>query len=273
MNVMTFEEIRQAAGIAENEIGRAESAVVLGSGLGDYGNTFEKVRRIPFTALPGFPASTAPGHAGEFISGEKQGRRVLIMSGRLHYYEGIRVEQIALPVRVLRLLGVKNLILTNAAGGINHMFNPGELMMITDYINLTGQSPLIGPNIDEMGPRFPDMTHVFTPALQDICRNAAQAMGLTLREGVYCWMSGPCYETPAEIRMLRTLGADAVGMSTVPDAMAACHAGMNVLGISCITNMAAGIVNRPITHAEVLETGRRIQASFRELIDRVIVQL
>ena len=270
---MTYQEILRAAQAAEAAIGRADTAVVLGSGLGDYGETFENVRRIRYTEIPGFPASTAPGHAGELISGEKNGKRVLIMNGRFHMYEGIRLEQIALPIRVLRLMGVKNLILTNAAGGVNLSFHPGELMMITDYINLTGESPLTGPNIDEIGPRFPDMSHVFTPELQALCRETAAGMGLIMREGVYCWMPGPCYETPAEIRMLRMLGADAVGMSTVPDAMAACHAGMNVLGISCITNMAAGILDQPITHQEVLDTGRRIQADFRTLIDRILEKL
>ena len=268
--MMTFGEIQAAAEKARAVIGTADTAVVLGSGLGDYGQTFEHVSRIAYTDLPGFPASTAPGHAGEFIGGDKNGRHVLIMNGRFHMYEGIQMAQIALPVRLLRLLGVKRLIRTNAAGGVNLSFHPGELMMITDYINLTGQSPLTGPNMEEFGPRFPDMSHVFTPALQNICREAARGMGLILREGVYCWMPGPCYETPAEIRMLRVLGADAVGMSTVPDAMAACHAGMEVLGISCITNMAAGILDQPITHQEVLETGRRIQSSFRGLIDRII---
>ncbi len=270
---MTYEEIKRIAQVAEEAIGRADTAIVLGSGLGDYGETFEKVQRIRYTDLPGFPASTAPGHAGEFIGGEKNGRRVLIMSGRFHMYEGIQMSQIALPVRVLRLLGVKNLILTNAAGGVNTSFRPGDLMMITDYLNLTGQSPLIGPNMDEIGPRFPDMSHVFTPELQTICRDSANKMGLILREGVYCWMPGPCYETPAEIRMLRLLGADAVGMSTVPDAMAARHAGMNVLGLSCITNMAAGILDQPITHQEVLETGKRIQSDFRSLIDRILSRI
>ncbi len=270
---MTYQEIERAAQAAEAIIGRADTAVVLGSGLGDYGETFDHVKRVSYTELPGFPASTAPGHAGEFIGGEKNGKRVLIMNGRFHMYEGIDLERIALPIRVLRLLGVENLILTNAAGGVNTAFHPGELMMITDYINLTGKSPLTGPNMNEFGPRFPDVSHVFTPDLQAVCRKAAGEMDLTLREGVYCWMPGPCYETPAEIRMIRLLGADAVGMSTVPDAMAACHAGMKVLGLSCITNMAAGILDQPITHQEVLETGRRIQSDFRALIDRIIMKI
>ena len=270
---MTYEEILRAAQAAEAAIGTAETAIVLGSGLGDYGETFENVRRIKYTDLPGFPASTAPGHAGEFIAGEKNGKRVLIMNGRFHMYEGFDLSQIVLPIRVLKLLGVKNLILTNAAGGVNLNFRPGDLMMITDYINLTGKSPLTGPNMAEFGPRFPDVSHVFTPGLQAACREAAEQMGLSIKEGVYCWMPGPCYETPAEIRMIRTLGADAVGMSTVPDAMAACHASMNVLGLSCITNMAAGILDQSITHQEVLETGKRIQAEFRALIDHILEKI
>ena len=271
--MITYAEIKQAAELAEKTLGNADTAIVLGSGLGDYSNTFEEVRHVAYASLPGFLASTAPGHAGEFISGVKNGKRVLIMNGRIHMYEGVPLYKLALPIRVLRLLGVKNLILTNAAGGINLDFQPGELMMITDYINMTGESPLAGPNMDEFGPRFPDMSHVFTPALQQICREAAKSMGLKLHEGVYCWMTGPCYETPAEIRMLRTLGADAVGMSTVPDAMIASHAGMNVLGLSCITNMAAGILDQPITHQEVLENGQKIQKSFRALIDKVIANI
>ena len=271
--MLTYQEIQAAAAKAEEMLGRADTAVVLGSGLGDYGETFDQISKIKYSDLPGFPASTAPGHAGELMSGTKGGKRVLIMNGRFHMYEGIDVRQIAMPIRVMRLLGVQNLILTNAAGGVNLSFKPGDLMMINDYINLTGHSPLVGANMPEFGPRFPDMSHVFSRELQCICRQAAEQMGLSLQEGVYCWMTGPCYETPAEIRMIRLLGADAVGMSTVPDAMAAVHAGMNVLGISCITNMAAGILDQPITHQEVLETGQRIQSDFRSLIDRIIAAL
>ncbi len=265
-----YQRLCEAAKVAEEAIGRADTAIVLGSGLGDYGETLDDLKRVKYTDIPGFSASTAPGHAGELLSGVKNGKRVLVMSGRFHRYEGIAIRQLAVPVYVFRLLGVKTLILTNAAGGVNLAYQPGDLMLISDYINLTGDSPLTGPNIDEIGPRFPDMSNVFTERLRGIARQTAEEMGLALREGVYCWMPGPCYETPAEIRMIRLLGADAVGMSTVPDAMAARHAGMDVLGISCITNMAAGILDQPITHQEVLETGRRIQADFRALIDRIL---
>ena len=268
--MVTYQDIKTAADAVRKQIGSADTAIVLGSGLGDYGETLADVQRIRYADIPGFPVSTAPGHAGELLSGTKNGKRILVMSGRFHMYEGISLELLAVPIRVLRVLGVKKLILTNAAGGVNIAFHPGELMLITDYINLTGNSPLTGPNLDELGPRFPDMSHVFTPELQAICRAEAAKLGLKLNEGVYCWMAGPCYETPAEIRMIRLLGADAVGMSTVPDAMVARHAGMEVLGISCITNMAAGILDQPITHQEVLEAGRRVQGDFRRLIDAVI---
>lgn len=267
---MTYQDYEDARRAAEERIGGAETAVVLGSGLGDYAEEFEDLKEISYRDIPHFPVSTAPGHAGKLISGVKEGKRVLIMSGRLHLYEGIPLEQIVFPIRVLKLMGVRNLILTNAAGGVNESFRPGNLMLITDYINLTGRSPLAGPNESMFGPRFPDMSNVFSRELRQTALESAKEIGLELRQGVYCWMPGPCYETPAEIRMIRLLGADAVGMSTVPDAMAAVHAGMNILGISCITNMAAGILNQPITHQEVLEAGKKVQTSFRALLDRVI---
>ena len=270
---MTYQDYEEARDVAMKQIGGAEIAVVLGSGLEDYAEEFEDVREIKYRDIPHFPVSTAPGHAGKLISGTKAGKRVLIMSGRMHMYEGIPLEQIAFPIRVLKLMGVKNLILTNAAGGVNASFRPGDLMLITDYINLTGRSPLTGPNEALFGPRFPDMSQAFSKELRQAALESAQEMNLEIRQGVYCWMSGPCYETPAEIRMIRLLGADAVGMSTVPDVMAAVHAGIKTLGISCITNMAAGMLDQPITHQEVLEVGKKVQASFRGLLDRVIEKL
>ena len=270
---MTYQDYEEARDVAMKQIGGAEIAVVLGSGLGDYAEEFEDVREIKYRDIPHFPVSTAPGHAGKLISGTKAGKRVLIMSGRMHMYEGIPLEQIAFPIRVLKLMGVKNLILTNAAGGVNASFRPGDLMLITDYINLTGRSPLTGPNEALFGPRFPDMSQAFSKELRQAALESAQEMNLEIRQGVYCWMSGPCYETPAEIRMIRLLGADAVGMSTVPDVMAAVHAGIKTLGISCITNMAAGMLDQPITHQEVLEVGKKVQTSFRGLLDRVIEKL
>ena len=271
--MISYQEVERAASVAEKAIGRSDVAIVLGSGLGNYAETFSDLKKIRYAGIPGFPKSTVPGHAGELISGEKDGKRVIIMNGRFHMYEGIPLDAIAMPIRVMRLMGVQKLIVTNAAGGVNLSFKPGDLMMITDYINLTGRCPLVGANMDELGPRFPDMSHVFTKELQEIGRSAAKRLNMPLREGVYCWMSGPCFETPAEIRMIRILGADAVGMSTVPDAMTASHAGMSVMGISCITNMAAGILDQPITHQEVLETGRQIQDQFRGLIDEILKAL
>ena len=267
---MTYQDYEEARLTVAEKIGGAETAVVLGSGLGDYAEEFEDTKEISYRDIPHFPVSTAPGHAGKLISGTKAGKRVLIMSGRLHMYEGFPLEQIVFPIRVLKLMGVKNLILTNAAGGVNESFRPGDLMLITDYINLTGRSPLTGPNESMFGPRFPDMSSAFSRELRQAALESAGEIHLDLRQGVYCWMPGPCYETPAEIRMIRMLGADAVGMSTVPDAMAAVHAGMNVLGISCITNMAAGILNQAITHQEVLEVGRKVQTTFRALLDKII---
>ena len=267
---MTYQDYEEARDVALKQIGGAETAIVLGSGLGDYAEEFEDLKEIRYRDIPHFPVSTAPGHAGKLISGSKAGKRVLIMSGRMHMYEGVRLDQIIFPVRVLKLMGVRNLILTNAAGGVNESFRPGDLMLITDYINLTGKSPLTGPNESMFGPRFPDMSNVFSRELRLTALESAKEISLDLRQGVYCWMPGPCYETPAEIRMIRTLGADAVGMSTVPEAMAAVHAGVNTLGISCITNMAAGILDQPITHQEVLEVGKKVQTSFRALLDRVI---
>ena len=270
---MTYQDYEEARDVAMNQIGGAETAIVLGSGLGDYAEEFEDLKEIRYRDIPHFPVSTAPGHAGKLISGSKAGKRVLIMSGRMHMYEGVRLEQIIFPIRVLRLMGVRNLILTNAAGGVNTSFRPGDLMLLTDYINLTGKSPLTGPNESMFGPRFPDMSQVFSRELRQVALESAKEINLTLKQGIYCWMPGPCYETPAEIRMIRLLGADAVGMSTVPDAMAAVHAGMHVLGFSCITNLAAGILDQPITHEEVLEIGRKTQSVFCNLLDRIIGKL
>ncbi len=270
---MTYQDYEEARDIAMQQIGGAETAIVLGSGLGNYADTFEDVREIRYRDIPHFPVSTAPGHAGKLISASKAGKRVLIMSGRIHMYEGVPLDQIVFPIRVLKLMGVKNLILTNAAGGVNTAFQAGDLMLLTDYINLTGRSPLTGPNESMFGPRFPDMSQVFSRELRQVALESAKEINLTLKQGIYCWMPGPCYETPAEIRMIRLLGADAVGMSTVPDAMAAVHAGMHVLGFSCITNLAAGILDQPITHEEVLEIGRKTQNVFCNLLDRIIGKL
>ncbi len=265
--------IQRAADAVEEALGRADIAVVLGSGLGDFGNDLTDAKEIAYADIPGFPKATAPGHAGKLILGTLGGRRVLMMSGRFHSYEGHSMEDVTFPIRVMARLGVRNLILTNAAGGVNSAFSAGSLMAITDYINLSGRNPLTGPNLDAFGPRFPDMTHAFDPGLLTLAMDSAGALGVDLKRGVYCWMNGPTYETPAEIRMVRALGADAVGMSTVPEAIVARHCGMRVLGVSCITNMAAGVLDQPITHQEVLEMGRRVRGTFAALLTEVIKQM
>ena len=244
--------------------------MVLGSGLGDYADTLEETVILPYSDIPGFPLPTVPGHNGAMVFGKKQGRDVVVLQGRIHYYEGLPMQQITLPIRVLAALGVKTVILTNAAGGVNTGFHPGDLMLLSDHINYSGMNPLIGPNLDAFGPRFPDMSDLYTAELRSRIHTAAREAGIQLQEGVYAMYSGPNYETPAEIRMFRVLGADAVGMSTVPEALVAGHCGMQVVGISCITNMAAGVLPQKLNHSEVMETAARVHDTFQTLIDRVV---
>ena len=251
----------------------ARTAVVLGSGLGAFADELEDAVSIPFEEIPGFAQTTVEGHAGRLVGGKIGGVPILVMQGRFHFYEGYSFEEATFPVRTLGVLGVRSLILTNAAGGINPALTQGALMVIGDHLNLMGANPLRGPNDDRFGPRFPDMSEVYDREHQELVVEEARGMGLQLKRGVYAALPGPSYETPAEIRMLRTLGADAVGMSTVPEAIIARHMGMRVLGISCITNMAAGILDQPINHAEVLETGERVRADFTELLRRVVPKL
>ncbi len=265
--------IQQAADAVEQALGRADVAVVLGSGLGDFVNDLSAPKELAYADIPGFPKATAPGHAGKWILGTLGGKRVLMMSGRFHSYEGHPMQDVTFPIRVMARLGIQNLILTNAAGGVNEGFSSGCLMALTDFINLSGKNPLSGPNLDAFGPRFPDMTGAYDPGLRALAADCAKARGIDLKQGVYCWMHGPSYETPAEIRMIRALGADAVGMSTVPETIVARHCGMRVLGISCITNMAAGVVNQPITHQEVLEMGKRVRGTFAALLSDVIEKM
>jgi len=265
--------IEAAAQTIREACGNAEVGVILGSGLGDYVQALESATVLPYADIPGFPVSTVIGHAGEWHAGTLHGKRVAMMRGRFHYYEGYSLQDVTLPVRVMQALGAGTLIITNAAGGVNTGFAPGDLMAIADCINMTGVSPLFGPNLDAFGPRFPDMTRAFDPELRALARGCAADAGVTLHEGVYAQMSGPSYETPAEIRMLRTLGADAVGMSTVPEVVVARHGGLRVLGISCITNMAAGILDQPLNHDEVMETGERAKGAFRALLDAVITRI
>ena len=253
--------------------GKADIGVILGSGLGDYAEALEDAVKLPYSEIPGFPRSTVAGHAGMWCCGTLYGKRVVMMQGRFHYYEGYSMKDVTLPVRVMQKIGVKTLIVTNAAGGVNLGYHPGELMVIGDMFSMTAQNPLIGPNLDAFGPRFPDMSCAFDKELRALAHECANEQGFALREGVYAQMTGPMYETPAEIRMLRTLGADAVGMSTVPEVIVARHGGMRVLGISCITNMAAGILDQPLNHAEVTETANRVKGQFRNLLDRIIEKM
>ena len=252
---------------------KADIGVILGSGLGDYAEALEDAVKLPYSEIPGFPRSTVAGHAGMWCCGTLHGKRVVMMQGRFHYYEGYGMKDVTLPVRVMQKIGVKTLIVTNAAGGVNLGYHPGELMVIGDMFSMTAQNPLIGPNLDVFGPRFPDMSCAFDKELRALAHECANEQGFALREGVYAQMTGPTYETPAEIRMLRTLGADAVGMSTVPEVIVARHGGMRVLGISCITNMAAGILDQPLNHAEVTDTANRVKGQFRSLLDGIIEKM
>ncbi len=245
---------------------RPEIAIVLGSGLGPMADEVTDATVIPYEDIPGWPRSTAIGHAGKLIFGKLEGRNVVVMSGRAHLYEGHSIDKVVLGARVMARLGATKVILTNAAGGINLSFNRGALVLITDHLNLQGTNPLLGPNDDSLGPRFPDMTFCYSPRLRQLALDTAQMTGSTLHQGVYACLSGPTYETPAEIRYLRIIGADLVGMSTVPEAIALNHMGAEVVAFSCVTNMAAGITNQKIHHGEVLETGRDVSGQFISLI-------
>jgi purine-nucleoside phosphorylase len=245
-------------------------AIVLGSGLGGFADDFEDAVGIPYEDITGFMRSTAQGHAGRLVVGKVDGVPLLAMQGRVHYYEGYSLEEVTFPIRTFNLLGIKTIVLTNAAGGINVQLTQGALMVISDHVNLMGANPLRGPNDDRFGPRFPDMSAVYSPELQELVVEEAKAIGVEVRRGIYGALTGPSYETPAEIHLLRNLGADAVGMSTVPEAIVARHMGMEVLGISCTTNMAAGISDEPINHEEVMATGDRVRETFTELLRRVI---
>ena len=245
-------------------------AIVLGSGLGGFADDFDEAVSIPYEDIPGFMRSTAQGHAGRLVVGKVDSVPVVAMQGRVHYYEGYSLEEVTFPIRTFMLLGIKTLILTNAAGGINVQLTQGALMVLSDHLNLMGDNPLRGPNDERFGPRFPDMSAVYSHELQELVVEEAKAIGVEVRRGIYVALACPSYETPAEILLLRNLGADAVGMSTVPEAIVARQMGLEVLGISCITNMAAGISDEPINHEEVMATGDRVRGTFTELIRRVI---
>lgn len=271
--MIDYKDIKRAANLVTHSIGPADIAVILGSGLGGYEEQLIDPAEIDYGEIPGFPTSTVSGHAGKFIAGTLKGKRVLVMSGRFHSYEGCGMGKVTLPVRVMRLMGVKTLIVTNAAGAVNMEFKPGDLMLIEDYINLSGRNPLRGKNLDRFGPRFPDMTYAYDRELRKIAQEEAEKLNIDLKHGIYCWMNGPTFETPAEIRMARTLGADAVGMSTVPETIVARHSGIRVLGISSITNMAAGVLDQPINHEEVLAAGEMVKEPFRQLVNAIIGRL
>lgn len=252
---------------------RPELCVVLGSGLGAYAETLEGAQAIEYAAIPGFPVSTVQGHAGRLVFGKKHGVSVVCMQGRFHCYEGYTAAETVIPLRALIKLGIDKLLITNAAGGVNTGFKPGDIMIIEDHINFTFLNPLTGPNMDDFGPRFPDMSYAYDKQLIQALKDAAASKDIDIKTGVYAMMSGPSYESPAEIRALRTLGADAVGMSSVPEIIAAAHAGVKSAALSCITNMAAGILDQPLNHEEVMETGRVAAGRIQTVIDGFIERL
>lgn len=284
---MSYEIAAEAAElIRSNYPGEIRTAIVLGSGLGAFAAEITNAVQIPYEQIPGFARSTVEGHAGQLVIGEIGGIGIAVQQGRFHYYEGYDMEQVMMPVRTFGVLGIRNLILTNAAGSLNSDMTPGTLMLISDHLNCMGVNPLRGPNDTRFGPRFPDMSEVYDHEFRQIAREEANAIAKErfesgsdeeetdfMNSGVYCALSGPTYETPAEIHMYRQLGADAVGMSTVPEAIAARHQGMRVLGISCITNLAAGMSSEPINHEEVMETGARVAEVFKELLGRIVTKM
>ena len=269
-----FDQVEQATAAIRSRVSDVPGiAIVLGSGLGDFANSLGGAVSIPYEELPHWPASRVIGHSGKLVVGKTSGRTIAALAGRSHLYEGHDASRVAFGVRVLGRLGVHTLVLTNAAGGVNTSFARGALMVIDDHINLTGHNPLAGENDERFGVRFPDMTEVYSRRLRRVADEAGRSIDFPLSHGVYAALMGPSYETPAEIRYLRTIGADAVGMSTVPEAIVARHMKMEVLGISCITNMAAGVLPQPLDHAEVMETAAKVRAQFIALLERIVGQL
>ena len=268
MEFCTYAQYRESAAALRERLGdfRPEALVILGSGLGNLGDEVESPIAVPYGEVPHMKRSTVSDHRGQFLFGTLAGRRVAVMQGRLHAYEGWSAADAAYPVRVARLLGAQTLLVTNAAGAVNTDFSPGDIMLITDHIQFLGESPLRGPNLEEFGARFPDMSHIYTPQLQEAARQAARDLGMPLREGVYLYFPGPQFETPAEIRAARILGADAVGMSTAPEAIAAAHCGMRVLGLTLCTNMAAGVLDEPLSGEEVLSAAEEARPRFSALV-------
>lgn len=267
-----MQKLREAKAFIESKTKGLEiyAGLVLGSGLGDMADEIKNPVIINYKDIPHFPVSTVPGHAGRLVIGELEGRNVLCMQGRFHFYEGYEMDQVVFPIQVMKMLGIRRLILTNAAGCVNKAWNPGTLMLMTDHIKLVPNCPLRGHNEDELGLRFFDMSRAYDPELLEVARKEAAKLGIPVKEGVYMFFAGPNFETPAEIRAARVLGADAVGMSTVPEVIAAAHCGLRTLGISCMTNMAAGILDQPLGHTEVLETGLRVKGQFSALIRAIV---
>ncbi|KOP83311.1 purine-nucleoside phosphorylase [Cytobacillus solani] len=271
---MSFEKIETAASFLKGKYEQTpQIGLILGSGLGVLADEIENPVKIPYNEIPDFPVSTVEGHAGQLVFGLLNGIHVVAMQGRFHYYEGYSFEKVTFPVRVMKELGIEQLIVTNAAGGVNESFSPGDLMLISDHINNMGSNPLIGSNDSRLGVRFPDMSEAYSLELRRLAKGIAAELGLNIQEGVYVGNTGPTYETPAEIRMLRKLGGDAVGMSTVPEVIVARHAGMKVLGISCISNMAAGILDQPLNHEEVIETTEKVKADFLSYVKALVQKL
>lgn len=263
----TIDYINEQTNNFEPEIG-----IILGSGLGDFAKSFDSIV-VPYSKIPNFETSTVQGHAGQLVFAEVHGHKVVMMQGRYHYFEGHPIEKVVYPIKVLKKLGIKTLIVTNAAGAVSKSFNPADLMLITDHINFMGVNPLRGQNDDTLGTRFPDMSEVYKKNLIELARNCAKELGITLQEGVYAAFSGPSYETPAEINMLRTMGVDAVGMSTVPETIVANYCGINILGISCIANSAAGTTTTLLTHKEVIENADKASKNFKELLLKVLEKI
>lgn len=255
--------------LQENGFIQPEIALILGSGLGDLADDVTNAIALPYEVIPHFPVSTVVGHAGKLVYGDLGGKKVILLQGRFHYYEGYDLQTVTYPVRIFKELGVKTLIVTNAAGGMNPNFKHGDLMVITDHINLTGLNPLIGANIDAHGPRFVDMSQTYSQKGQQLLQAIAQEQGFSLQSGVYTWVTGPSYETPAEIRMMRTIGGDAVGMSTAPEAIVAKHCGLDVIGVSCITNLAAGM-QQTLNHEEVMEMSQQVKPRFKALLTETV---
>jgi len=270
----TFQDMIEAKNYINLRIDNKPTVgIVLGSGLGNLINQMKDIIEIPFVDIPHFKQPKALGHSGILVIGDLHGTYVAALKGRYHYYEGHTLSEVTFPIRVLKLLGVETMIITNSCGAVNTSYKPGELMLITDHLNLTGNNPLIGDNIDELGPRFPDGLQIYTKKLRDLTLEKAKELKIKINQGVYAWWTGPSYETPAEIKMIRKLGADAVGMSTVPESIVASHMGMEVLGISCLTNMATGILDQKLSHQEVIDVASKASEDFSKLVTKIIKEL